>query len=250
MTVLGFSLRTVRAALTSVIVVALLAGVGLSVRRTTTTTTTSRPAANTVPAPSASAPSVSALPPVDVQPLPVSATAPAVTPTPTTPTGDDTTSTPTAPASAPAAGIPAVQIASIGKCPIKLSTPKNMGGVQSLVAFAPAFGPFSAEAFAAAAAYQPELELLGPILAQYPSFAPVVAPLLKPVLSLFSSGSNSLFAVIAPLYKPYRTEVLSAETKLAAAIAPLSAKVTGTPLAGCVVDLEAALVGDTSKKKK
>jgi hypothetical protein len=250
MTVLGLSLRTARVALTSVIVVALLAGVGLSVRRTTSTMTTSRPAANTVSVPSASSPSVSALPPGDAQPFAVSATVPAVTATRTTPTGDDTTSTPTAPASAPAAGIPAVQVASIGKCPIKLSTPTNMGGVQTLVAFAPAFGPFSAEAFAAAAAYQPELELLGPILAQYPSFAPVVTPLLTPVLSLFSTGSNSLFAVIAPLYKPYRTEVLSAETKLAAAIAPFSAKVSGAPLAGCVVDLEAALVGDTGKKTK
>jgi hypothetical protein len=249
MTVLGFSLRTVRAALTSVIVLALLAGIGLSVRRTTTIATTSRPAANSAPAPAASTPSISALPPVDAQPLPVSATAPAVTATPTASTGGDTSS-PTAPVSTPATGIPAVQIASIGKCPIKLSTPKNMGGVQSLVAFAPAFGPFSAEAFAAAAAYQPELELLGPILAQYPQFAPVLAPLLKPVLSLFATGSNSLFAVIEPLYKPYRTQVLSAETKLAAAIAPYSAKLAGTPMAGCVVDLEAALVGDTSKKKK
>jgi hypothetical protein len=249
MTVFGLSLRMARVGLTTLIVLALLAGVGLSVRRTTTTTTISRPAANSVPAPAASSPAVSALPPVDAQPLPVSATAPAVDATSSTPTGEPT-SVPTAPGSNQPTDVPAVQIASIGKCPITLSTPKNMGGVQSLVAFAPAFGPFSAEAFAAAAAYQPELELLGPILAEYPQLAPVLAPLLKPVLSLFATGSNSLFAVIEPLYKPYRTQVLSAETQLAAAIAPYSAKLAGTPLAGCVVDLEAALVGDASKKTK
>jgi hypothetical protein len=177
-------------------------------------------------------------------------TASAAPAAPTTPTAGEPTTPASAPASAPATAVPAVQVAALGKCPLKLSTPKEMGGVQSLVAFAPAFGPFSAEAFAAAAAYQPELELLGPILAQYPQFAPIVAPLLKPVLSLFATGSNSLFAVIEPLYKPYRTQVLSAETKLAAALAPYSAKVAGTPMAGCVVDLEAALVGDTSTKKK
>jgi hypothetical protein len=43
--------------------------------------------------------------------------------------------------------------------------------------------------------------------------------------------------------------VLSAETQLAAALAPYSAKLAGTPMAGCVVELEAALVGDTKSDK-
>ncbi|HVW79555.1 MAG TPA: hypothetical protein VHB69_01265 [Mycobacteriales bacterium] len=249
MTVLGLSVRTVRAALTALIVLALLAGLGFSVRRTTTRAT-SQPASSVSPVVAATnPPAVSAQPPVTAVPLPVSAPLPATGATATpSPTATPATTPPASPSTSSTA-IPAVKVAAIGKCPIKLSTPKVMGGVQSLVAFAPAFGPFSAEAFAAAAAYQPELELLGPILAQYPEFAPVVEPALKPVLSLFSTGSNALFSVIAPLYKPYRTQVLSAETKLAAALAPYSAKVAGTPLAGCVVDLEAALVRDTKKSK-
>ena len=128
---------------------------------------------------------------------------------------------------------------------MKLAQPAHAGGVQSLVPLAPAFGPFSAEAFAAASAYQPELELLGPILAQYPKLAPKVAPAMSPLLKLFGMGSNQLFALLSPLYSPHRPQVLQAETKLAAVFAPYSKKLAGQPMAGCVVDLEAALVGDT-----
>lgn len=246
MTYFGLSLRAARAGLTGVTVVALLAGVGLAVHRTTVTTRTTRPAASvfpaTVPAPTPTGPTVDA----GAAPLPVASQPPQVAATSSAPSSGPTT----AASAPPVSGVPTAVVAAIGKCPIALATPKHMGGVQSLVSFAPAFGPFSAEAFAAAAAYQPELELLGPILAQYPAYAPILEPLLTPVLALFSTGSNSLFAAIEPLYKPYRTEVLSAETKLAAALAPYSVQLAGTPLAGCVVDLEAALVGDTDRTKK
>jgi hypothetical protein len=141
--------------------------------------------------------------------------------------------------------VPPVSKAAIGKCPVKLAKPKDQGGVQSLVPLAPAFGPFSAEAFAAASAYQPELELLGPILAQYPKLAPTVAPLMTPLLSLFGAGANQLYTLIAPVYAPRRAQVLKAETQLAAFFAPYSEKLAATPMAGCVVDLEAALVGDS-----
>lgn len=138
-------------------------------------------------------------------------------------------------------------VSAIGKCPVAIARPADIGGVQSLVSLAPAFGPFSAEAFAAAAAYQPELELLGPILAEYPKLADSLKPALRPLLTLFGTGSNGLFNLIAPLYSPHRTQVLKAETRLATELAPYSAKLAATPLAGCVVDLEAALVGDTKK---
>jgi hypothetical protein len=237
-----------RAGLTALIVLDLLAVAAFAVRRTTVTVRTTRPAASSSPT------DVSAAPPSSA-PSTVAPSAPAVaiaagggSGSSAVPTSDGH-GTSTAPAPPPKSGIPPVRIAAIGKCPVKISTPDQIGGVQSLVAFAPAFGPFSAEAFAAASAYQPELELLGPILAQYPKAAPVLDPLLAPVLGLFAQGSTTLFGVLAPFYAPHRTEVLSAETQLAAALAPYSAKLAGTPMAGCVVELEAALVGDTKSDK-
>jgi hypothetical protein len=246
MTFLGLSTRVVRTALTALVVLDLLAVAAFAVHRTTVTTRTTRPVASSQPSSGSS--TQSALPPVTVGSQPLTATGvtvPAVSSSSSGPSGGDTSIPPTTSVTPPAIGVPPVQVAAIGKCPIKLATPAELGGVQSLVAFAPAFGPFSAEAFAAAAAYQPELELLGPILAEYPKFAPVIGPALAPLLALFATGSNSLFGVISPFYTPHRTAVLSAETKLGAALAPLSAKLAGTPLAGCVVDVEAALVGDT-----
>jgi hypothetical protein len=246
MTFLGLSTRVVRTALTALVVLDLLAVAGFAVHRTTVTTRTSRPAASSLPEPATSTQPTPSPVATGSQPLTAAGvTLPTVSSTSSSPAGGDTTTAPTAPVTPPTGGVPAVQVAAIGKCPIKIATPAELGGVQSLVTFAPAFGPFSAEAFAAAAAYQPELELLGPILAEYPKFAPALEPLLAPVLALFATGSNSLFSLIAPFYTPHRTAVLSAETQLGAALAPLSAKLAATPLAGCVVDLEAALVGDT-----
>jgi hypothetical protein len=240
--------RILRVGLTALIVLDLMAVAAFAVHRTTTTTRSTRPAAGGGPVPAAG-PKPST-PPVTVAALPpVAVAVPQPTTSSTPPSGGATSSTPTT-QPPPASDVPAVKVAAIGKCPIRLATPKQMGGVQSLVSFAPAFGPWSAEAFAAAAAYQPELELLGPLLAQFPGYATQVEPLIGPVLSLFATGSNALFNAVAPLYAPHRPAVLAAETKLAAALAPYSAKLAGTPLAGCVVDLEAALVGDTSKQHK
>jgi hypothetical protein len=250
MTAFGVSKRVLRAGITALIVLDLLAIAGFAVRRTTVTVRTTRPTASSAPA------SVSAAPPPTTAPAITAPTAPAVaiaaggsksaSTSPSGGKGGPSTTTPVVP---PKSGIPPVAIAAIGKCPVKLAAPAELGGLQSLVAFAPAFGPFSAEAFAAASAYQPELELLGPILAQYPKAAPVLDPLLAPVLKLFGSGTSAFFSVISPVYTPERTQVLSAETKLAAALAPYSAKLAGTPVAGCVVDLEAALVGDTKSSR-
>ncbi|MGN6722482.1 MAG: hypothetical protein ACTHJM_07710 [Marmoricola sp.] len=132
-------------------------------------------------------------------------------------------------------------------CPIKLQKPTQQGGLQSLISLAPAFGPFSAEAFAAASAYQPLLQLIGPILAQYPSLEPTLAPVVTPLVTSFASGSNALFALLNPLYAPYRTQVLQQESKLAAYFAPYAEKLANSPLGGCIVDLEAGLVSATKK---
>jgi hypothetical protein len=128
-------------------------------------------------------------------------------------------------------------------CPVKLSdaTPPS-GGLQSLISLAPAFGEFSAEAFAMASAYQPMLQLLGPILAQYPKMAPKIAPLVTPLVSVLQAATNTLFGLLAPIYTPYRQQVLRAETKLAAALAPYAEKLATSSFGGCIVDLEAALV--------
>jgi hypothetical protein len=140
----------------------------------------------------------------------------------------------------PVSGGPAV-----AKCPAKLKQPAQTGGLKSLISLAPAFGPFSAEAFAAASAYQPELQLIGPILAKYPAIAPKIAPLLNPLLTVWESGLNHVFSLISPYYAPHRKQVLNAETKLATFFAPYSEKLGDSPLAGCAIDLEAALTGDT-----
>jgi hypothetical protein len=131
------------------------------------------------------------------------------------------------------------------KCPIDLPEPAHDGGLQSLITFAPAFGPFKDEAFAAAAAYQPLLQLLGPILAQYPKFAPTLDPALAPLLTAFEGVLNQGFTLLGPYYTPYRQKILKAESDLATALAPYSQKLAASPLAGCLVDLEAALVNDT-----
>lgn len=130
----------------------------------------------------------------------------------------------------------------IPPCPIKLSDSPQSGGLQSLVPFAPAFGPFSAEAFALASAYQPELQLLGPILAQYPGIEPAVAPIMTPLVSSLGALLTRGLDVIAPLYGPYRTQFLEAETKLAAALAPYSQALAYNELGGCIVELQSALL--------
>lgn len=131
---------------------------------------------------------------------------------------------------------------SIPPCPIKISERPQTGGLQSLVPFAPAFGPFSAEAFALASAYQPELQLLGPILAQYPRIEPVVTPILTPLTTTLGTLLTKGLDLVGPLYGPYRSQFLEAETKLAAALAPYSQALAYSKLGGCIVELQSALL--------
>lgn len=133
----------------------------------------------------------------------------------------------------------------IPACPIKLTDNNQSGGLQSLVQFAPAFGPFTPEAFAAASAYQPLLELVGPLLAQYPQLAPVIGPYAAQFVVTAAQGTGLLGQLVAPLYGPYKNQVVTAETKLAAALAPYSESLAYSPLGGCVVELENALVAQS-----
>ncbi len=245
----GAHRRAVRLGLIAFTVLDLVALLGLAVHRTTRVTTflTSAPSAPAA-APAAAPTSQPAqlvttvvsggggpVQPIVVATQAPSAPAPAVT-TPAAPTPSTTPITiPTGPTEAPPT-----------PCPIALATPAESGGLQSLITFAPAFGPFTAEAFAAAAAYQPALELIGPILAQYPKLAPTVEPIIDPLLTELEAGENVGYGIIGPSYASYRPQVLATESALATALAPYSQSLASSALGGCVVDLEAALVGDTN----
>jgi len=98
-----------------------------------------------------------------------------------------------------------------------------------------------------ASAYQPVLQLLGPILAKYPDLATKLSPVLTPLLGYFQNLLDAGFNLLAPYYAPLRPQVLELETKLAAALAPYSQQLANSALGGCIVDVEAALVGDTAK---
>jgi hypothetical protein len=241
MTLFGSKLAIAKAVIGSVVVLDLITLGAFGIHSTTTTTTTVAAAAP----PASVAPTVpSATPPAvvpDGSGLPLGATdlaantqAIASGGKTTTPPKDDTDTDTPPPDDFVAA-----------KCPIDLPEPAHDGGLQSLITFAPAFGPFKDEAFAAAAAYQPLLQLLGPILAQYPKFAPAIEPALDPLLGAFAGVLDQGFTLLGPYYTPYRQQILKAESDLAAALAPYSQKLAASPLAGCLLDLEAALVNDT-----
>ena len=237
-------LRLVRALVVAVIAIDLVALAAIAVHTTATTTrTVTRLPVGALAAatPTPSAPPTAAAPapggPVsDVPPaLPVASAVPAAASTaalrastsPAPPPTSSPSPTPTA------------------NCPLPLKPPEQSGGLQSLIDFAPAFGPFSAEAFAAASAYQPLLQLLGPILAQYPVIGARIQPELNAFLAPWEHLLEAVFSVIQPAYEPHRQQVLSAETALASSLAPYAEKLATSPLGGCLVDLEAALVNDT-----
>jgi hypothetical protein len=162
-------------------------------------------------------------------------TAPAPASTPATPS-----------ATTPATTTPGVTANALPACPLGLSSPTNLGGLQSLIGFAPVFGPFSAEAFASAAAFQPVLELIGPFLVAFANaYAPhsaSFAPFLSTIESLENLGYTTL---IEPLSAPYQTELLTAETQLATALAPGASALLDNPASSCLVDIEGLLTGDS-----
>jgi hypothetical protein len=220
---------------------------GFSVRVSTTTTrTTSAPA--TVPV-------TTGVPPAPATPSPVDAGVPLgttgavpitdVTETAATPKPHSPKPKPASPAPSdePETPLPEGSVRT-APCPIHVADNRTDGGLQSLVGFAPAFGPFSAEAFAMASAYQPALQLIGPILAKYPALAPQIEPLLNPLLNAWGQLLDQGLTLLGPLYSPYRTSVLEAETKLAAALAPYSQQLAASPLGGCVIELQNALLHD------
>lgn len=135
----------------------------------------------------------------------------------------------------PAAPPPAV-------CPLPLSPATSGGGLQSLVAFAPAFGPFASEGFALAPAYAPLLQLFGPVISKLAAESPQGAPVLDPLLATLQTLSTSGYTTAAPFYGPYRTQFLTVETQIANTLAPYSEQLAGSQAGACLVDLESAAV--------
>lgn len=233
------ALRRARLAVAALVVADLLALVAFAFHRTTTLTdvTTAAPAPRPV---EAAVPALPAPAPLDVTAaapisLRVSAGAPATAAAPQPVSGFSSAPVPPGPV-APAAG------PRVAACPLPVQRPAQTGGVQSLITLAPAFGPYSAEAFAAASAYQPVLELVGPVLAEYPALAPTVEPLLEPLLAGWEALLLSGYDVTSPFYSPYRQQVLKAETQLATVLAPYAQQLAASAGASCLIGEEAALL--------
>jgi hypothetical protein len=187
------------------------------------------PTVASTPDPVSAAPLTAAMPVTEA-----AVTAPAADPAPSP------TPTP-APATLPPASVPALPA-----CPLPLDAPAQPGGLASLVGLSPLFGPFSAEAFASAAAFQPVLELFGPFLVAFAAAYGTAEPTLAPLVSGVEAFENDGFTVISPLYGPHRAEFLTAETTLATALAPLAETLVTNPAASCVIDIEGVLTGASS----
>ena len=127
-------------------------------------------------------------------------------------------------------------------CPLPLPAATSSGGLQSLVGFAAAFGPFSSEGFALAPAYAPLLQLFGPVIAKLAAQSPQGALVLDPLLATLQTLSTSGYTTLSPLYGPYRTQFLSVETQVANALSPYSEQLAGSQAGACLVDLESAAV--------
>lgn len=241
---LAAKLRFLRPALIGVLVLDVIVLGAFAVRVDTVTRTTTTPAATVQPAAPVAQPTPSTEPVPAPPAVPVSITTTdehpgAAAPAATDPTSSPSPTTPTTPT-------PSDPGTTVARCPIPLQEPAASGGLQTLIGYAPAFGPFRDEAFAAASAYQPVLQLLGPILARYPQIGPAIEPELAPFLAAFAGLLDQGYALIAPLYAPHREAVLDAESKLAAALAPYAQQLVSSPLGGCVVAVQAALVQDTA----
>jgi hypothetical protein len=169
---------------------------------------------------------------------PLTTTTASITPAPTP--GPTPAATSPAPTSTPG-GVTTVPAPSdLPACPLPL-TAANSGGLQSLVGFAPFFGPFSSEAFAAAPLFQPFLQDIGPFLVALANAYGTESSSLAPLVTQLESFENDGFTVISPLYGPHRSQFLTDESALATALAPLAKGVASNAEASCLVDVEAVL---------
>jgi hypothetical protein len=194
------------------------------------------PSAAAVPSASSAAPTLVAPTPLVITPTAAVASAPSGAVVTSAATTAPAATAPTTPGAVPPAAADVLPA-----CPLPLPTTTASGGLQSLIGFAPLFGPFSAEAFASAATFQPLLELIGPFLVTFAKDYAPAAPSLAPLLAQVESLENEGYSLIAPFYGPYRSQFLKAETALATALAPVASSLVDNPASACVVDLEGVL---------
>jgi hypothetical protein len=127
-------------------------------------------------------------------------------------------------------------------CPaLALLPPDDVGGLQSLVALIPLFGPLSPEAFALLPAFEPGFTALGPLFPAFGEGLDAAAPVLTPLTPVVQQLSQAGFATLAPLYDPSRPQVLAYERQLAAELQPAVAALATAPGSECLVDLEGVL---------
>lgn len=244
-------LRWTRNGVAALVALDLLALLGTAFHRTTVTTTRSVAAAAAAPVP---VPPPASQGPVDVPPPAVPAAPPATQPvalpvvTAAPVALPRTTDTPSPTASAaPVPSYPTTSAPPPSPCPVPLQSPSSNGGLQSLIGYAPAFGSFTSEAFAGASAYAPVLTLVGPVLAQYPTAAPVVEPVVLPLLAQWEQVLKAGYGVVGPYYSPYRASFLAAETALATTLAPYSQQLASSAAASCLIDLQYTLIASAPK---
>jgi len=127
-------------------------------------------------------------------------------------------------------------------CPLGLPAPTEQGGLASLIGLAPLAGPFSSEAFAFGAVYQPILRLVGPILAQIQPALAAYQPLIDPVIARVQGVEEVVLDAILPFYGPFRPQLIAAEGGLAAVLAPILEQIYHTPAASCLVAWEGQMI--------
>lgn len=133
----------------------------------------------------------------------------------------------------------------LAPCALGFPPPKRSGGLASLTLLIPAFGPFAAEAFAFAPAYEPVVEMFGPFL---PLFADMLAAneeFVTPAIALLRQLEQAGFDQIEPIYGPYRQDFLDAATQLAETLAPYSEQLRDSPAGVCLIALQ-GLVADNA----
>ncbi len=129
------------------------------------------------------------------------------------------------------------------QCALGLPPPARNGGLQSLIGLVPAFGPFSAEAFAFAPAYEPLLKVFGPFLPLLNDVAVTNDPAYAPLIELLQKLEGTGFEALQPIYGPYRPAVLDAAKTLANTFAPGTKALAEAPGIECIQALEGLLAG-------
>ncbi|MDL9937126.1 hypothetical protein QSJ18_10265 [Gordonia sp. ABSL1-1] len=182
----------------------------------------------------------------------------ASTPLATTPLG----STPLGGAPPPTGGVPLATTpgttAFPGAAPLPLQKPCSVGwpapgpdqqgGLQSMIGIAPAFGPFSSEAFALGSVYQPVLQLAGPLLAEIEPLIAANSAFLTPVIAKVQAVEAIVLEAILPFYGPYRQQLLDSEVALGRILTPILQRFYASDVASCFVAWQAQIISRAKGK--